>query len=45
MRQDKIEVKEVELVPHMQTQMIDEFMLETIPSDIYTLRILYKENK
>lgn len=41
-RQGKIEVKEIELVPHMQ-QVMDEFMVHTVPSDIFTVRLVYKE--
>ena len=41
-RQGKIEVREMEIVPHMQ-QVSDEVMVHTIPSDTFTLRILYKE--
>ena len=41
-RQGKVEVMEMEQVPHMQ-QISDDFMVHTVVSDVYTLRILYKE--
>jgi len=45
LRQGKIQVHEVELVPHMHTTRLDDFMLQTVPEGRYTLRILYKEIK
>lgn len=42
-RQDDIEVLEMELVPHMKNQLVDGVMLQSVLANVYTLRILYKE--
>lgn len=44
LRQGKIEVSEMELVPHMDNYS-DGVVIHTILSGRYTLRILYKEIK
>ena len=42
-RQNDVEVLEMELVPHMKDQMIDGIMLQSVLANVYTLRVLYKE--
>lgn len=45
MKQDKVEVKEVELVPHLHNVISDGIIMYTEQSGIFTIRILYKDKK
>lgn len=42
-RQNNIEVLEMELVPHMESRLVEGVMMQSFLANIYTLRILYKE--